>query len=665
MRSFVGLTVLLGTLLCFASSASIDQEAVDAAWAEATKCYQERVLNSTIHGASSRARRSTKITPESEVMSENSNIYGIYEEIVMKKHKLTKRQAAGTQTPAACQIPGFNCNGANIARYRTPDGTCNNLNNPLWGTRNRAFNRVAQAAYEDGFNAPRGNFQSYLPNPRIISTTVHFDNNPVNPQVTNMLPQFGQFLDHDITLTPEANSQCCSNPNSNVDCWSIPISTNDAFYARRSVPQRCMDFTRSTTCSQGGVRQQTNANTAYLDLSQVYGSDLQRTRTLRSMNRGLLVTNPSLTGFLPTGAQVGLQVQGTFVAGDDRINEMPGLAVMHNIFLMEHNRIAREFATLVPSASDETLFQETRRVMIALWQNFIYNEYLPIVLGPRTMTEYNLNLPSSGYSSYSSTTDATIFNSFATAAYRFGHSMVAGIVRLITASNGQAGSYAIADHYFQSGQITQSNGQGYDMILRSLLTQNAPAMDRHVTTGVTNFLFRQPNQDFGSDLIARNIQRGRDHGLPSYNVYRQLCGLTSLSTSWNTRPAEVTSDGWTATSQVYGNNGNNPQQIDLFTGGLIELPVQGGLTGPTFNCLKAVQFQRLKDGDRYFFTHNTGSYALTATQLSQIRNQRLSDMICRNSQQPDAPLNAFLIPSSNNPSVSCSNRTPLNLRVFT
>lgn len=115
------------------------------------------------------------------------------------RHSLSKRQVAGTQTPAACQTPNFNCNGAANARYRNIDGTCNNLQNPLWGSRNRPFNRVARPAYEDNRNVPRGGFNTYLPNPRWLSTSVHFDSNPVNRQVTNMVPQFGQFLDHDIS----------------------------------------------------------------------------------------------------------------------------------------------------------------------------------------------------------------------------------------------------------------------------------------------------------------------------------------------------------------------------------------------------------------------------------------------------------------------------------
>lgn len=129
-------------------------------------------------------------------------------------------------------------------------------------------------------------------------------------------------------MTPEASSQCCRNPRSNVDCWAIPIPNNDPFYSRRG--ERCMDFTRSTTCSNGGVREQVNAITAFIDGSQIYGSDPQRTRQLRAFQGGRLATNPSLNGFLPSGNQLNVQVQGLFVAGDDRINVMPGLAVTHN-----------------------------------------------------------------------------------------------------------------------------------------------------------------------------------------------------------------------------------------------------------------------------------------------------------------------------------------------
>lgn len=39
---------------------------------------------------------------------------------------------------------------------------------------------------------------------------------------------------------------------------------------------------------------------------------------------------------------------------------------------------------------------------------------------------------------------------------------------------------------------------------------------------MTQFLFRNDNETFGVDLKAFDIQRSRDHGIASYNDYREL-----------------------------------------------------------------------------------------------------------------------------------------------
>lgn len=47
--------------------------------------------------------------------------------------------------------------------------------------------------------------------------------------------------------------------------------------------------------------------------------------------------------------------------------------------MREHNRIAASLESLNPSWSDENLFQETKRIIIAEYQNIIYSEWLPII----------------------------------------------------------------------------------------------------------------------------------------------------------------------------------------------------------------------------------------------------------------------------------------------
>lgn len=121
---------------------------------------------------------------------------------------------------------------------------------------------------------------------------------------------------------------------------------------------------------------------------------------------------------------------------------------------------------------------------------------------------------------------------------------------------------------------------------------------RYVVDDLTNFLFANKGRFPGGDLIARNIQRGRDHGLPGYNDWRETCGMTK-SCGWDDRPEEISSDSWEALKALYA----SPNDIDLFTAGIAEAAHDGGIIGRTFNCIQARQFQAMKAGDRFFFTN--------------------------------------------------------------
>ena len=133
-----------------------------------------------------------------------------------------------------------------------------------------------------------------------------------------------------------------------------------------------------------GPRQQINQASSYLDLSTIYGNSEETSRTLRSGKGGRLNTQRKN---LPMPSQNSESCRSSskslpcFYSGDSRVNEHPGLTLMHILFLREHNRIADQLELLNPHWEDEKLYQESRRVVVAEIQHITYNEFLPVVLG--------------------------------------------------------------------------------------------------------------------------------------------------------------------------------------------------------------------------------------------------------------------------------------------
>ena len=78
-----------------------------------------------------------------------------------------------------------------------------------------------------------------------------------------------------------------------------------------------------------------NSLTSFVDASQVYGSDNHRGSYLREKEGGRLRRNTTDEKFLPSVASIAaeinddIEIEGTYAAGDERVNEMPGLTTLH------------------------------------------------------------------------------------------------------------------------------------------------------------------------------------------------------------------------------------------------------------------------------------------------------------------------------------------------
>ncbi|QQP38640.1 Peroxidasin -like protein, partial [Caligus rogercresseyi] len=478
------------------------------------------------------------------------------------------------------------------SKYRTIDGTCNNKAHPKWGSTGSTLLRLLKPRYGNSDSTPktRGTFVQNLPNPRLVSSSFHPDSDVPSTVATHMVTQMGQFLDHDLSLTPEAHVEHCCDDATQTDCSPISVPSDDSFYSAFS--NTCLEFTRSVQHCDSTPREQFNAITSYIDASNVYGSEQIVLDSVRDpVNRILLkVTTTS------TGKELLPQQDGRYFAGDVRAIEMPGLATMHSLFVREHNRIAKAMSSAFPNMEHETVFQETRRIVGAEMQNVVYGQYLRAILNRDTRKRFNLRI--NQRSQYDSSVNADISNAFATAAYRFGHSMIQGdIQRVALSSTGSNSTYSLKNVFFDLSNFESKDGEGMEEILLGLMSQASQANDRLVIDDVTNHLFNR-GAAFGSDLIARNLARGRDHGLPTYGFWRQHCGLSELC-EWNRKPKEISRINWRILRTIYA----SPNDIDLFTAGLAEKSLQGSVLGPTFSCIIADQFSRSKSGDKYFFTH--------------------------------------------------------------
>ncbi|XP_067942940.1 peroxidase mlt-7-like [Watersipora subatra] len=568
--------------------------------------------------------------------------------------------------------------------FREPTARCTNLKEgrKTWGMVGTPYTRILPPAYQDGAGEIRQlEHSSHRPltSPRTISTTVTTTNVILNFEGLNSeIMQWGQFSAHEFTHISdvEAETACCPDQIFAARHGTAVEPTEEDLEAirqelRETKKDVCMQIETSDDAHYGGYlcmtqrrsrsaplhdcyfgqRQQINTITHVFDGSAVYGSSKEEQNKLRASSGGKMKTQTVNGMVLPPPDQSNCPVASQavnrcpFLGGDTRINVTPNLASTHAAFLVKHNRIAEELSTINPHWDNERLFQETRRIITGIESSIHYYEYLPIVLGTDVIYHYQLDR----YRGYNKNVNPSVLNELAHAAYRFGHSTVGGFFSTVK-DDGTEDFVSLIENF---NKVDLLYDGGYQQFLRGLQKDVPWLVDRNFPSAMRNSLFAAR-----LDIVALNINRGRDHGFPPYVAYRQYYGLSVPQTFDDlreTHPQEVID----ALRQVY----STVADVELYIAGVTEIPKEGAIVGELFALIIADGFSRIRDGDRLFF--ESLDNGLSRAQIETIKGYKYNKLLCDATAAETTSSSAFLIPGKMGATrVECSSLPQLNLELW-
>jgi hypothetical protein len=606
-----------------------------------------------------------------------------------------------------------------IWEVQSLNGVNNNPNFPRIGSSNTQYLRIGPARYADGKSQMVSG-----PSARSVSNRV-FNDVHINVfserGVTQWGNVWGQFVDHNMGHRDEAGTAA-----------DMPFSSTDPMESFTNTLGK-IPFNRSVAAPGTGVtntRQQLNTETSFLDGEAVYGASDSRLDWLRS---GSLDGNPDNNSgsllmpnnYLPRASARGnaataptMAVDGRLlsnpsratVAGDVRANEQGALTAVQTLFAREHNRIVSQ---LPSSISQQDKFQLARAVVIAEIQYITYNEFLPAM---------GVSLPA--YQGYDDLLDPSTAHEWASVGYR-AHSFIHGEVE--TDTNVSRYSQATLDALEAEGvEVTVDGADVTIAIPDNVLFFNPDIVEQvqlgPLMTGITgesdyrndetidnqlrSILFRIPTssnptcldgptmpQCFSGvmDLGAVDVQRGRDHGMPTYNQMRNAYGLASKTTfkditgeasesfpsdplltpgneindpncldvialfDINGNPTTVAADNATRVVRrcplaarlkaIYGSVSN----LDAFVGMVAEKHLAGSELGELQMATWKDQFGAARDGDRFFYL-NDPLQSFIRNNFGIDSRKTLAQVIAANTDVPLAslPANVFRLPGAPN-----------------
>ena len=386
-----------------------------------------------------------------------------------------------------------------------------------------------------------------------------------------------------------------------------------------------------------------------------------------------------------------ISVLDHYVAGDGRANENFALTSIHTIWARNHNYHVEGLLAAGFEGTPEEVFQAAKMLNEAEYQRVVFDEYLETLLGGLRSDGTH------GFEEYNPNVDTSISHEFAGAVFRFGHSLIGQTMTVLDAdgnpqqvslfdaflnpSNDPSVFTMPLDQLAQYGYVPQPGyaQHGVNSIIGGTLSQPAENVDFNIVDAVRNDLVR-----ISADLFSFNVTRGWDLGIGTLNqVRKDLAASTnpyvseavgfaggdlSAYTSWEDFQDrnDLTDAVIAQFKQAYPDLVLEPvdipafqqvnpdievtirddgkgvvkgiDRLDLWVGGLAEKHINGGVVGQTFWVVLHEQFERLQDGDRFYYISRFDDFDFYE---NFIDGQEFADIVARNTGMTDLPEHLF------------------------
>ncbi|KAG7468027.1 hypothetical protein MATL_G00138370 [Megalops atlanticus] len=527
-------------------------------------------------------------------------------------------------------IADFACSQSSITwEVQRYDGWYNNLAYHSRGAAGSPLMRLLPAQYSDGVSRPLQ--EPLLPNPRDISN-VAMSGTSGSPSSQNQTVLSVFFGYHVVSEIVDSRRSGCP-----PQFMHIKVPQGDPVFDPNSTGNTWLPFQRSrwhkdTSQSPNNPRTQVNDVTAWIDGSSIYGSSSSWCDALRSFSGGRLAASgpesdlpkrsaaPHFmwTSVDPTTGQHGRE--GLFEFGNARGNENVFTVAEGIIWFRYHNYLALQLQNKHLQWSDEELFQSARKMVVATLQKIVFYDWLPGYLGNEAVPPYK------GYKNY---VDPGVSPEFQAAAMSGATMVPPGVYmrnrtchyRRISLDNSTAPAMRVCNSFWSRENPNLQTGRDVDELIMGMASQIAEKEDNIIVEDLRDYMYG-PMAFSRSDLVALTIQRGRDNGLPTYNQARVAFNLEPVS-SWEEINPELNKTHPQLIRNLSALYGNDISKLELFPGGLLE---SAGRLGPLFSAIILDQFQRIRDGDRFWFENNKNGL-FTAEELQTIRNTTFHDVL--------------------------------------